>query len=183
MSEALSFAKIKLALLQSFLGALAVRDVLGRTKHFIRWAGGITLYGAHTMNSSDLAVRTNETMFNVGGNFAVKGLLSCAKDELSIFHVNHFANLRQIDGALLRIQSVDAIDFVRPNHPILDEVPRVMANIGNALSFFKPGVAFLQLARNLLQCSFRTLALSNVLNGAEQFIGSSGRVSFRVARQ
>src|SRR4029077_7714652 len=98
MSEALSFAEIKLTLLQSFFGALAVRDVLCRPKHFIRSAGGITFYGAHTVNSPNFAVGTNETMFNVGGNVFVMGLLSYAEDELSIFRVDHFTNLRQIDG-------------------------------------------------------------------------------------
>src|ERR1700730_11874844 len=138
MSEALSFAEIKLTLLQSFFGALAVRDVLGRPKHFIRSAGGFPFYGAHTMNNPNLAVGTNETMFDVDGNVALESLLSCAENELSIRRVYHFANHRQINGALLRTQSIDAVDFIRPNHPIRNEVPRIMANVGNALGFFKP---------------------------------------------
>src|ERR1700720_3488159 len=143
MSDSLSFAQIKLASLQRFFGAFSFRDVLGRAKHFIWPAGGITFYGAYTVNRPNFAVGTNETMFNVGRSSALKRLLSCGEDELSIFRVNHFADLRQIDGAVLRIQSINTVDFVRPNHPILDKVPRIMANIGNALSFFKPGVALL----------------------------------------
>src|SRR5580692_1535065 len=125
MSDSLSFAQIKLASLQRFFGALAVRDVLGGAKHFIWAAGGITFYGAHTVNRPNFAVGTNETMFNVSRSSALKRLLSCAEDQFAIFRVNHFAHLRQIDGALLRIQSVNAVDFVRPNHSILDEIPRI----------------------------------------------------------
>src|SRR5689334_11640197 len=104
MSEALSFAEIKLALLQSFLGAPAVRDVLGRTKHFTRSAGSVSLYGSNTMDGPDFAVRTNDTMFDVGANFAMKGLLSYPEDELSIVRVDHFANQCDIDGVFLRLQ-------------------------------------------------------------------------------
>ncbi len=82
-------------------------------------------------------------MFNVGRGPALKRLLSCGEDKLAIFRVNHFADLRKINGALPRIQSINTVDFFRPSHPILDKVPRIMTNIGDALSFFKPGVAFL----------------------------------------
>src|SRR5229473_7403905 len=146
VSDSLPLAQIKLASLQRFFGAFSFRDVLGRAKHFIRSAGGITFYGAYTVNRPNFAVGTNETMFNVGTSSALKRLLSCAEDKFAIFRVDHFSNLRQIDGAPPRIQPINAVDFVRPNHPILDEVPRIMANVGNALGFFKLRVAFLQLA-------------------------------------
>src|ERR1700722_9211763 len=146
MSKPLSFADIKLALPKGFLGPLPVSDVLGRTKHFIRSAGGITFYGAHAVNRPNFAVGTNETMFNVGSNSAMKRLLSCSEDAFAIFRVNHFANFRQIDGALPWVQSIDAVDFVRPSHPILNEIPGIVANVRNALGFFEPGVAFLQFA-------------------------------------
>src|ERR1700722_18939057 len=146
MSDSLSFAQIKLASLQRFFGSFSFRDVLGRAKHFIWPAGGITFYGAHTVNRPNFAVGTNETMFNVGSNSAMKRLLSCSEDAFAIFRVNHFANFRQIDGALPWVQSIDAVDFVRPSHPILNEIPGIVANVRNALGFFEPGVAFLQFA-------------------------------------
>src|SRR5580704_2871801 len=105
MSDALSFSKIKLGSLQGFLCPLPFRNVLDRTKNFIRSARGVSFYGAQSVDSADFAVGTNDTMFNVASSFAVKGLLSCLEDKLSIFRVHHFANHRHIDGALLRTQS------------------------------------------------------------------------------
>src|SRR6267142_4388468 len=75
MREALSFTEIKLALLQCFFGALAVGDVLGRAKHFIRSARGITFYRAETVNRPNFAVGTNKTMFTVARSPALKRLL------------------------------------------------------------------------------------------------------------
>src|SRR5580693_6071409 len=138
MSEALSFAEIKLALLQGFLGALAVRDVLDRTKHFIRSARGVSFYCAQTVDSADFAVGTNDTMFSDRARFTMKRLLSCAKNKLAIFGMDHVANQRHVYGALLRTQPIDPVQLVRPDHAILDEVPIIVANVGNALSFFKP---------------------------------------------
>src|SRR5258708_39724662 len=91
-------------------------------------------------------VGRSDTMFKVGRSPALKRLLSSAEDRFAILRVHHFTTLRQIDVAPPRIQPINAVDFVRPNHPILDEVPRIMANVGNALGFFKLRVAFLQLA-------------------------------------
>src|SRR5579863_2262215 len=108
MSEALSFTEIELVLLQGFFGTLALRDVLGRTKHFIRLARRVPLYGAHTMDNPNFTVRTNDTMFNVGANVADKGFFSCAEDELSIFGVDSFADHRDINGTLLRTHPKDA---------------------------------------------------------------------------
>ncbi len=49
-------------------------------------------------------------MFNVGGNVPVKGLLSCAEDELSIFRVDHFANHRQVYRTFLRAQPINPVN-------------------------------------------------------------------------
>src|ERR1700730_16661897 len=142
MSEALSFAEIKLALLQGFLGTLAVRDVLDRTKHFIRSARGVSFYCAQTVDSADFAVGTNDTMFSDRARFTMKRLLSCPKNKLAIFGMDHFANQRHVYGTFLRIEPIDAVEFVRPSHSILEEVPVIVANAGDALRFFNPGFAF-----------------------------------------
>ena len=56
-------------------------------------------------------------MFNVGRGPALKRLLSCGEDKLAIFRVNHFADLRKVNGALPRIQSINTVNFVRPKSP------------------------------------------------------------------
>src|ERR1700732_385042 len=57
-----------------------------------------------------------------------------------------------------------------------DQIARPSSHVSEALPFAK--IKLCSLKRFLC-----TLALSNVLNGAEQFIGSSGCVSFCISRQ
>src|ERR1700732_4037805 len=142
MSEALSFAEIKLALLQGFLGALAVSDVLDSTKHFIRSPRCVSFHGAQTVDSAHFPTGANDAMFSVRAHFAMKGHLSCPEDKLSIFRVDHFANHRPVYGTFLRPQPIDAVQLVGPSHAVRNEVPIIMADMGDALCFFKPGFAF-----------------------------------------
>src|SRR5580704_783497 len=136
------FPKIKLGSLQCLLGTLAVSDVLDSTKHFIRSPRCVSFHGAQTVDSAHFSIGANDAMFSVRAHFAIQGVLSCPEDKLSIFRVDHFANQRHVYGTFLRIEPIDAVEFVRPNHTILGEVPVIVANVGDALGFFKPGVAF-----------------------------------------
>ena len=141
MSEALPFAKINPRLLQGFLCALAVGDVLDRTEHFVRSPECVSFYGAQSVDHSHFPIGTNDTMFDVSAHFAMKGLLRGPEDKLSIFRVDHVANHRHVYGTFLRTQSVDPAQLVGPDHAILDEVPIIMTDVGNALRLFKPGFA------------------------------------------
>ena len=75
---------------------------------------------------------------------ATNGLLSGPENMVAIVRVHHFANHRHINRTFSRSQTVNAIEFVRPGHAIRDEVPIIVAHVGNALGFFEPGFAFLQ---------------------------------------
>src|ERR1700730_17473129 len=86
------FPKIKLGSLQGLLGALAVSDVLDSTKHFIRSSRCVSFHGAQTVDSAHFPIGAKDAMFSVRAHFAMKGLLSCPEDKLSIFRVDHFAN-------------------------------------------------------------------------------------------
>jgi hypothetical protein len=82
-----------------------------------------------------------DTMLDVSAHFAMKGLLRRPEDKLSIFGVDHFANHRHVYGTFLRTQSIDPVQLVGPDHAILDEVPLIMTDVGNALRLFQPGFA------------------------------------------
>src|SRR5580658_9859686 len=143
MSEALPFAKINLRLLQRFLCALAVRDVLDRTKHFIWSPRCVSFYRTQSVDSPHFATRANDAMFDIGARFAMKGLLRCPEDKLSIFGVDHFATNRHVYGAFLRTQPINSVQFVGPDHAILDEVPIIVTDLGYSLGFFESGFALL----------------------------------------
>src|SRR6266481_754729 len=113
-----NFPKIKLGSLQCLLGALAVSDVLDSTKHFIRPPRCVSFHGAQTVDSAHFPFGLNDAMFSVGAHFAMKGLLSCPEDKLSIFRVDHFANHRHVYGTFLRTQPIDAVQLVGPSHAI-----------------------------------------------------------------
>src|SRR5580704_6931613 len=136
------FPKIKLGSLQCLLGALAVSDVLDSTKHFIRSPRCVSFHGAQTVDSAHFPIGAKDAMFSVRAHFAMKGLLSCPEDKLSIFRVDHFANHRHVYGTFLRTQPIDAVQLVGPSHAIRNEVPIIMADVSDALCFFKPGFAF-----------------------------------------
>src|SRR5580658_1496213 len=136
------FPQIKLGSLQGLLGALAVSDVLDSTKHFIRSPRCVSFHGAQTVDSPHFPIGAQDAMFSVRAHFATEGLLSCPEDKLSIFRVDHFTNYRHIYWALLRTQPIDAVQLVGPSHAIRNEVPVIMADVGDALCFFKPGFAF-----------------------------------------
>jgi hypothetical protein len=69
--------------------------------------------------------------------------LSCGpKHSLTIVGVNHFAYLVQVNEAFLRRQPEDAIGFVGPDYAICIKLPDPVADMGDALGFFKPGFVF-----------------------------------------
>src|SRR5579864_106202 len=141
MSEALPLAKINLGLLQRLLCALTVSDVLDSAKHFVRSPRGVSFYGAQSVDSPHFAIRANDAMFNVRADVATEGLLRGPKHKLAIFRVDHFTTNRHVYGAFLRTQPINSVQLVGPDHPILDDVPIIVTDVGNALRLFKPGFA------------------------------------------
>src|SRR5579863_2028045 len=150
MSETLSFAEIKLTPPQSFLRALAISDVLHSAKHFTGSSRRISFHSTETLNSTHFAVGTNDAMLGRCGHAATSGFVSFPKNTLSIVRVDHLADHRHVNRASLRIQSIDAIEFIGPNHATRDEVPFVVPDVSKPLRLFEPGVAFFQLASQRL---------------------------------
>src|ERR1700761_1473262 len=107
--------------------------------------------------------------------------LNPPENTLPIVGVDHFAYLIEVNGAFLRRQPKNAIAFVRPDHAVLDKVPFVVPYVGNALRFFKPGLVFLQVARQRLALFLCALAFSNVLDRTKYFIRSARPISFHFA--
>src|SRR6267143_2162224 len=145
MGETLSFAEIELGSLQGLLSTLPVSDVLHRTEHLIGPARCVSLQIALAVHRAHVSAGTNDPVFSIGTHSTKDGLLSYPEDGLPIFRVDHFAYCRQVYRTLLRHKPIDAVSFVRPSHAIGIEVPYPVADMGDALGFFKPGFAFLQL--------------------------------------
>src|SRR6266478_6546473 len=142
MSEALPFAEIKLGSLQGFLCPLPVGDVLHRAEHLIGPARRVSLQIALAVHRAHFSAGTNDPVFSVGTHSPENGLLRYPEDGLSIFRVDHFAYCRQVYRTFLRHEPIDAVSFVRPSYAIGIEVPYPVADMGDALGFFKPGFAF-----------------------------------------
>src|SRR5580692_12522102 len=103
MSEALSFAEIKLALLQGFLGALAVRDVLHGAEQFVGPSRCVSLRIAwhrtpalrrQAVECAHFSIGTNNPKFSLGAHSGKKVLVYSPVERLSIFRVNHCAYCR-----------------------------------------------------------------------------------------
>src|ERR1700756_2197900 len=118
------------------------------------------------MDSTHFAIGPYNPMFRLRVHSAANGFLSCPENMFSIIRVDHFTYHRHINGTLLRGQSVDAIEFVRPGHAIRNEIPIVVADVGDALRLFKPGFTFLQVARQCLALFLGAFAFSDVGNYA-----------------
>src|SRR5260370_38640696 len=103
MGEALSFAEIKLALLQGFLRALAVRNVLHGAEQFvgplrcislrIAWHGAPAL-GSYAVDCAHFPIGTNDPKFSVRAHSANKVLVYSLVERLAILRGNHRAYCR-----------------------------------------------------------------------------------------
>src|SRR5580704_15354359 len=98
MCEALSFAEIKLALLQGFLGALALGNVLHGAEQFVRLSRCVSLriawrrapaVGRYAVDRAHFSVRTNDPKFSVGAHSSHKVLVYSSVERLAIFRVDH----------------------------------------------------------------------------------------------
>jgi hypothetical protein len=97
---------------------------------------------------------------------ATNGLPRCPENMLSVIRMDHFADHCHVNGPFLRSQPIDAIEFVRPSHAIRNEVPIIVAHVGDALGLFKPGFTFLQVARQCLAFFLGAFAFSDIGNCA-----------------
>src|SRR5580658_5209094 len=111
MSEALSFAEIKLALLQGFLGALALGNVLDGAEQFAGLSRRVSLriawrhapaVGSHAVDCAHFSVRTNDPKFSVGAHSGHKILVHSSVERLAIFRVDHRLYRGQIHRTFLR---------------------------------------------------------------------------------
>src|ERR1700726_949607 len=103
MSEALSFAEIKLALLQGFLGALAVSNVLHGTEQFVGLSRCVSLriawhrapaLGRYAVECAHFSIGTNNPKFSLGAHSGKKVLVYSPVERLAIFRVDHRAYRR-----------------------------------------------------------------------------------------
>src|SRR6202040_1869081 len=132
MSEALSFAEIKLALLQGFLGTLALSNVLDCAEQFVGPPRCISLriawhrapaLGSYAVDCAHFPIGTNDPKFSVGTHSGKKVLVYSPVERPAIFRVDHLAYRRQIHRTFLRSKAKDAVGFVRPDHDIRLEIP------------------------------------------------------------
>src|ERR1700735_1545115 len=111
ISEALSFAEIKLALLQGFFGALPFGNVLHGAEQFVRLSRCVSLriawrhapaVGRYAVDCAHLPVRTNDPKFSVGAHSSHKVLVHSSVKRLAIFGVDHRLYRGQIHRTFLR---------------------------------------------------------------------------------
>src|SRR6202023_2656321 len=157
--------------LQGFFCALAISDGLKGTEHFIRSPRCIPFHSSETLYDPHVAIGTNHTMLRLRVHSATNSFLSCPETTVSIVSVDHFSDHRHVDGAFLRVQPVDAIKFVGPSHAVRDEVPFVVAYVGDSLSLFESGFVFLQIARQALALFLCLLSVGDVLTSTEHLVG------------
>jgi hypothetical protein len=143
MSEAVPFAEVKLALPQGLLGALPVSDVLHCAEHLIGPARCVCLQIALAVHRAHVSAGTNDRTIRCSASGRTPPRMA-SPDGLPIVRVDHFAYCRQVYPTFLRHEPIAAVSFVRPGHAIRIEVPYPVADVGDALGFFKPGLAFLQ---------------------------------------
>jgi hypothetical protein len=112
VGEALPFAEIKLGLLESFLCALAISDVLAGAKHLVGPSRCISLQIAGTVNDSHLAAGANEPVFRFDVHTVTNRPFCVLEYVLSIFRMDQLSYYFQINGIFLRFQAIDAAGFV-----------------------------------------------------------------------
>src|SRR5690348_5804261 len=100
----------------------------------MRSPGCISFHSAETLDGSHFTIGTNDPVFRLRMHAATNGLLSCPENMLAIIRVDHFANQRHVNGTFLRSQPVNAIELVGPSNAIRDEVPIIVAHVGDALA-------------------------------------------------
>src|SRR6202035_1366179 len=116
------------------------------------------------MDDTYFPIGTNEPMFTVSTRARTNSLVCCPKHSLSVVRMDRFAHFRYIKGAHLWHQSKDAISFLRPDHLIRLKVPYPVAKMGNALGFFEPSFAFLQIPGQGMVGFLCALQFRDVLN-------------------
>src|SRR5258706_15953062 len=98
MSEALSFAEIKLALLQGFLGALAVSNVLHGAEQFVGPSRCVSLriawhlapaLGSSASDCAHFSIGTKEPKFSVGSHPVNKLLVYSQGEGRPSFRIDH----------------------------------------------------------------------------------------------
>src|SRR5580658_560220 len=111
MSKTLSFAEIKLALLQGFFGALALSNVLHGAEQFVGPSRYVSLriawhrapaLGSYALDCAHFPIGTNDPKFSVGAYSGNKVLVHSPVERLAIFRVDHRAYRRQIHRTFLR---------------------------------------------------------------------------------
>src|SRR5580692_544004 len=146
MGEALTFASVELASPQGLFCSLSFSDILDGAEHFIRPSRSVPPRIGPAMHRAHFSIRTNDPMFCVCRHSGEKGLLCLPEHRFSIFRVDHFSKHRYVDGTFLRRHPINTIGLVRPGQATRLEVPVPVSDVGDSLSFFKPGVTVLEAA-------------------------------------
>src|SRR5690242_687174 len=97
------------------------------------------------MDDAYFPIGTNEPMFTVSTRPGTDSLFCCPKYNLTIIRMKHLPHYRYVHRTHLGRQPKDAVGFFRPDHLICFKIPYPVAKMGNALGFFEPSFAFLQI--------------------------------------
>src|SRR5579871_3590788 len=135
------------------------------------------------MNNAHFAIWAKEPMFAFDARVGTDSLFSYSKHFVPVIGMHHVPYSRYVKRTRMRHQSKDAKCFIGPDHVIRFEIPNPVADVSNALRFFEPLSAFLQISRQSMTRFLRMLQFRDVLNRSEQPVGLSRRCIFRVARQ
>jgi hypothetical protein len=98
------------------------------------------------MNDAHLTAWTNEAVFGFDVHPVTNSSFRILEHVLSIVRMDQVSYCLQINGIFLRCQPIDATSFIRKYHAICLKIPYPVAEMSNALGFFEPRFAFLQVA-------------------------------------
>src|SRR5580704_11443302 len=113
MSKALPFAQVKLGSPQDLVCALALRDVLGCTEHFVGPAGRVVLQISQAMYKTDFSVGKKQAMFTIDVHPGPNSLVCYPKHSLAILGVDSLGHRREFNRAFPWRQSMNSVIFVR----------------------------------------------------------------------
>src|SRR5580658_752588 len=118
------------------------------------------------MQRTDFAAGSNNPKLGDGGRSDRKVHVYSAVEALSVIWMDHLAHCSQVHWTFLWPQAKDAIGLVGPNDLTCSKVPFPVTHMGDALGFFKSGVALLQLASQRRAFFVGLLTVGNVTQDA-----------------